>query len=475
MSGENQEFQVADEEEGSPPEENKPIRSTSDLEQEKRSAQEFSAQGNVGNYQIFVNHLNALNMDSLRRQPASTERQSNQTYQLHIRKDCASFVECYKNSEYLATAIALSTFEAVRLSDLPELIEHLMDLLPSSGQENENLSVRDPYISTNTFLSTIGGEQFTSGEGQQYVGLGKYSHLALQNFWEQFPVLRDPICKWLIQVSRIYPFRTAFDASQMVGALARVISLDYEDGCRRILSRMYSNQDSAGLLGNTMCKLYEDKVLRPRLDELLLSWLSSDGIWLWRPACLACIFLWPELNHDRFVAPIRRVVSKRLFQLTKTNCTFLAVLLMQSEYFRTLLSELLGQTVQKEGQRAKRLAVAQTYLYLLRSCYYLVDDHRPVLPLVACDTIQQQRNLTPVLKEAISLAELREQLYVILEVYLKELDYHPHSDQLFQHLCAYFYNIALAAPDYRQDILQFLGDCKGKFVKQIYKRILPLY
>lgn len=475
MSGENLESRAAAEGEDSPPEENEPIRSASDLEQEKRTAQEFFAQGNIGNYQVFVNHLGALNMDAQRRPAASSAVQPVQTYRLHIRKDCARFVEHYKNSEYLAMAIVLSAFEAVRLSDLPELIEQLLSLLPPAGQEEETAPARSPYISTDTVLSAIGGEQFTTEEGQQYVGLGEHSRQALQNFWELFPILRDPICKWLVQVSRIYPFRTAFDASQMVGAFARVISLDFEDGRRRVLSRLYSNRDSAGLLGNTICRLYEEEGLQSKLDDLLLSWLRSEGSWLWRPACLACVFLWPELDHNRFATSLRQTVSRRLSQLTKGDCAFLAVLLIQSEYFRTLLTELLGQAMQKAAQRADRLAVAQTYLYLLRSGYYLVNDRCPELPLAACDTKKQQQNLTPVLGEVISLTALRRQLYVILQAYLKEMDHRSDSERIFQHLCAYFFNMALAEPDYRGDILQFLADCEGGFARRLYAQTASLY
>lgn len=475
MSGENLESQAAAEGEDCPPVENEPIRSASDLEQEKRTAQEFFAQGNIGSYQIFVNQLGTLNMDSRHRQSVPTEEKPDQTYQLYIPKDCAEFVEHYKNSEYLAIAIVLSSFEAVRLSDLPELIEQLMSLLPAAGQEEEVSPVQAPYISTNTVLSAIGGERFTTEEGQLYVGLGEHSRQTLQNFWEQFPILRDPICKWLVQVSRIYPFRTAFDASQMVGAFARVISMDFEDGCRRVFSRLYSNRDSAGLLGNTMCRLYEDRTLRPKLDDLLLSWLCSDGSWLWRPACLACVFLWPELDHDRFAPSLRYAVSKRLAQLKKGDCAFLAVLLMQSEYFRTLLSELLGQAVQRAEKRADGLAAAQTYLFLLRRCYYLVDDRCPELPLAVCDTKKQQQNLTPVLREVISLSALRRQLYAILRAYLKEMDQYPGSEQAFRHLCAYFLNMAIAEPDDRWDILQFLKECEGAVARRVYEWAVRRY
>lgn len=466
-------------EDNSPLEDDKPIGSSSDLEQEKqRRAQDFYAQGNIGTTQVFINSLGSMNWDSQRKQAPEARPTLNQTYQLHIRADCAKFVEQYKNSEHLAVAIVLSAFELVRLSDLSELKDSLMGELPAAdpAREDDVAVVRDPYISVDTFLSAIGGEWFTNQDGQQCVGLGEdHSQQAMQNLWELFPSLRDPICRWLIHIYQVYKFRTAFDAYQIVCAFTRVISLDFEDAQKRIFSRLFSQCEYEILLGNIMCKLYEDIALRKKLDRMLLNWLAPKSDWLWRPACLACSFLMPKMELEQLSAPLEKAVKRRLIRLTRGDSAFLAVLLSQSSYFRIMLAGLLGKAVQQADRQAGRLTSIQSYLYLIRSCYYIVDAHHPELPLVACDTLEQQRCLTPILRETISQTSLRKQLYAILRAYLEELSRYQCTPALFDHLCAYFYNMAQSAPEYWPDILQFLNRCKGKLPQQIYERLYPLY
>lgn len=475
MSGEFEEKQAVAEDDPSP-EVNDPINSTSDLEQEKqRTAHEFYAQGNTASTQIFIGHLGAMNLDSQKKATPSGPLVG-QTYSLHTRKGCREFVERYKSSEYLAVAIVLSVFELVYLGDLYELIRLLMEELPDTVEVEEAAPpVRNPYISVDTYLSTIGGEWFTSQEDRQYVGLGQNSHQVLQNLWEQFPALRDSICRWLVRLCRNYKVRTAFDAYQMVCAFARVICLDFEDSRKRIFSRLCSNPENLGLLGNLVCKLYGEAGLRGEMEELLRNWLGTRDSWLWRPACLACSFLIPGLSEERFGRALERTVRARLNRLTRNDSAFLAILMFQSEYFRSLLARLLGRMVQKASNRMDRLTTAQTYLYLLRSCYYLVDARRPELPLGACDTKEQQRALTPVLAEVMSQVNLRKQLYAILRAYLKELNRYQYSDYLFNHLWAYFYNLAQGSPIYWSDILEFLSSCRGKLGQRLYERMLSMY
>lgn len=172
---------------------------------------------------------------------------------------------------------------------------------------------------------------------------------------------------------------------------------------------------------------------------------------------------------------LEKTVRFHLARMSRDDSAFLAILLLQSEYFRTLLARLLCQMVQWAKGRAERLAVAQTYLYLLRDGYYLVNRRQPELPLAACDTSGQQRFLTPVLAAVLGQTSLRRQLNVILRAYLEELDRYRCSDQLFDHLCAYFYNMGSAAPEYRSDILGLLSSCRGSLAGRLRDRLLPLY
>lgn len=471
-------------EEERPPEANEPIKSYSDLEQEKqRRAQELYAQGNIGYTQIFIQSMGNLNMDTLRKfTSASAQSSSKQTYKLHTRQGCAEFVEQYKNSEHLAVAIVLSTFELVRLSDLNELKTLLIEELPEveSSEEDDTLTVRDPYISVNTFLSLIEGELFSTQDGQQCVGLGEHSQQALKTLWEQFPALRDPICRWLVRLCRVYKFRTAFDAHQIVCAFVRVISLDFEDAQKRVFSRLRSDSDNAALLGNIMCMLYGYANLSKKVERMLLDWLESRSSWLWSSACLACAFLMSETRNDSvrndvFDLPLKKALNRRLIFLTGDDSAFMSVLLNQSEYFRTMLADLLGDAVCQSQKHSTHMVLAQTYLFLLRGCYYLVNADYPELPLAACDSKRQQQSLIPVLREVISQISTRSQLYAIMRAYLEELSRYQYSQQLIKHLCAFFYSIAQSSPDYWSDILQFLYNCKGTPSKQIFERLRTMY
>lgn len=471
-----EEKRTAAEEDGSG-ETNEPIRSTSDLEQEKkRGAYSFYAQGNTAATQIFIGHLGSMDLNAWRRKSAPPAPPESRTYALHTRSGCREFVERYKNSEHLAAAIVLSVFELVYLGDLHELNGLLMEELPEAALAEEAAPPpRDPYTSVDTYLSVIGGERLASQEGKQYAGLGENGQRALENIWEQFPGLRDPICRWLVRLCRSYRARTAFDAYQMVCAFARVVCLDFEDAQKRVFSRLYSSPENTGLLGNLMGKLYEEDSLRGKLEELLLGWLGAGDSWLWRPACLACSFLMPGLDEGKFGPALERAVRRRLNSLTKSHSAFLAVLMLQSGYFRDLLARLLGRMVRRAENRAERLTAAQAYLYLLRSCYYLVDAQRLELPLAACDTKRQQQELTPVLAEVMGRVDLRRQLYAVLEAYLKELDRYQYPERLVQHLCAYFLNLTQSAPAYWRDILEFLSGFRGRLGRQLRERMAALY
>lgn len=478
MAGIELEEKQTDAEKSPPPEDNEPIGSAADLEQEKkRTAQEFYAQGNVGTTQIFIGHLDSMSYAPQKKQEAPAESPGDKTYSLGARKECAAFVERYKNSEHLAVAIVLSVFELVYIGDLPELTALLMEELPEAVPTGEDAAppVRDPYISMDTFLSAINGEWFTNQTGKQYVGLGKSAQEALRNFWEQFPALRDPMCRWLIRLSRGYRTRTTFDAYQMVCAFARVSSLDFEDAKKRILNRLYSNQENMGLLGNLVCKLYAEAALRGELEGLLMSWLRAGDSWLWQPACLACSFLMPGLRDDQFGSALERAANRHLICPARGDTAFLAVLMLQSEYFRTLLARLLHQMEQRAKNHAERQNAAQTYLYLLRNSYYRVDHKWPELPLAACDTKEQQQALAPLLAVIMGQTALRRQLYAILRAYLEELDHYQPSHLLYDHLCAYFYNLIQSNPTCRQEVLAFLSGCQGTWGPRLRDRLRSVH
>lgn len=460
-------------------EENEQIDSSIDLEQKKRNANEFNAEGNMAQIQIFIQNLRDFNMDYKQSKGDVDPNLPLKKYDLRSIEECSEFVEKYGDSEYLAIAIILSTFEVVALGDLSDLKQKLMEYLPETQVMNdegkmEKRSRRDPYISLNTIFTVVGGKRFVTEDGQTCIGLGENSKQALFNILEQFPVLRSSIVSWLIQINEVYKYRTTFDAYQIMTAFVRVISLDIIDAKRRIFPQLYSNSGNAGLLGSLVCKLYEDVALREEVDAIILQWLQSDGTWLWKPACLSYSFFMSN-NNCSFERDLKKAIKKRIFRLKRTDLRFIAALLIQSKYFRTMLADILHSVYERSNTREKKLELSQIYINIIRYSYYQVDAFSVELPLVACDTMQQQKYLAQIIAQIMSVYSLRKQLYAIVEAYLKELSGYDFSTNVINHIAAYFYNLGSSDIAYQQDIISLLRNSKNKAGRQIYDRLYQAY
>lgn len=461
-------------------EENDEINNSSDLEQKKRTTNEFIAEGNVAQTQIFIQNLSTLNADYKQRVEQNNSDLPEKSYDLQKSEDCAEFVEKYRNSEYLAMAIILSSFEVVTLGDLQDLCEKLMKHLPTieilnkDGAE-EHYSERNPYISLDTILTVIGGKRFVREDNQLCIGLGEGSWQALNNILEQFFMLKSPIVSWLFHVNETYKYRTTFDAYQIATAFARVVSLDIADAQRCIFQQLYANPDNAGLLGILVYKLYEDVALRHDVENIILQWIHSDSVWLWKSACLAYSALMEKYNGISFEVDLKKLISKKILNFKKDDLIFTAALLIQSKHFRTMFANVFNYVFSRANNREKRLELAQIYIKLVRRSYYLVNSFFMGLPLVACDTKQQQEYLAGIIEQTMSIYRLRKQLYVILKAYLKELSGYDCSVEIINHICAFFFNMAISDRAYQQDILEFLKNCKNKVARQIYDKLYHTY
>lgn len=101
------------------------IDNSDELEKAKRT-NEFTAKDNAAQYQIFVQNLDSL-FAGYRQNPKGTKiKQDTKKYDLSSLEACSEFVEKYGDSEYVAVAIILCTFEVVPVGDLPNLEERLM-------------------------------------------------------------------------------------------------------------------------------------------------------------------------------------------------------------------------------------------------------------------------------------------------------------------------------------------------------------
>ena len=460
--------------------ENETINKASDLEQEKRVKNKFDVKGNTAQQQIFIQNLNWSSQYQEQCAEKSDLKKTAKQYDLRNANECSEFVETYKNSEYLAAAIVLSTFEATALTDLPNLQEKLLEYLPAvevveESESGKRASFIDPYISINTIMAVIGGKRYIAEDGQICVGLGEDSRKALFHILEQFPLLRNAIVSWMVNVNDTYKYQTFFAAYQMTTAFSRIASFDMADAKKRIFLRLYANQKNAGLLGNLICKLYKDSETKEDAESILLQWVHSDSVWLWKPACLAYSILKEENVKIPFEPDLRRLLSEKLMRFNSYDWSYICFLSMQSKDIRSMLANVFSDVYENLKTREEKDLLTQKYINLVRRGYYRVDRSQMELPLVACDTKEQQECLTCIVSRAMSTFRLRRQLYVILEVYLKEISAYHFSDNMVNHVAAYFYNMASGDAAYAQDTLFFLSRCGGAVAQQIYMKLQNTY
>lgn len=460
-------------------EEKEEAENLSDLAEKKDAEKKFWAESNMAQTQIFINSMDGnLNLGYKKKREERDLKQTIRKYDLRDQEQCTEFVETFRDGEYLALALILCTFEAVVVGDLPELKSKILKYLPATeSMDNEGIHYpkQDPYLSINTILAVIGGHCFTTAEGQNCIGLGEHSEKGLRNLMEQFPMLRDSIVCWLIQLIDSYRYRTTFDAYQIATAFARVISLDFSDAKKRIFPQMYLNSGNAELLGTLIYMLYQEDRFRIEAENILLQWLKSTEKWLWKPACMTCLFLWENEHGFIYKENLKKAIRRNIWYFQWKDWVFIRELLFQSKSFRTMFAELFKDVYTASDDKSKQMIWAEKYVNLIRRCYYKVNFARFELPLVACDTKEQQKCLSQVIRKVMSNYNLRRQLYLILEAYLKELSSYAYSETTVCHIAAYFFNMASVGLEFRQDIFAFLKRCQNKVAEQIFKQLQLLY
>ncbi|MCI8426783.1 MAG: hypothetical protein HFJ03_04445 [Lachnospira sp.] len=458
-------------------EETENINNQSDLEEKKRTINKLNANNNWGQNQAFINSVDTIVYNVYKQDLKQSESEKSlKKYDLSNSNDCTQFVEKYKYSEYLAMAIILSTFEAVLLADLPDLQKTLMEYLPivrmkDNEEKEEEASQPNPYVSLNTILMVINGKKFVTEDGQICIGFGESSIQILINILEQFPMLRSSIVSWLIYLSKIYKYRTVFDIYQIATAFARIVSLDITDAKMRILPQLYSSSNNIGLLGVMAYKLYINNMLIDDVECILLHWIESDNRWIWKSVCLAYAFIIEKNNHISIESDLKKALSKKILYLKGSDLHFIVMILHQSKHCRTMIAEIFNNIYNKTNNREEKILISQQYINLIRYCYYIVDASFIKLPLVACDSKSQQICITKIIGQIMSVYYLRKQLYAILGAYLHELSSYNFSQNIIGHISAFFYNIILSSPLYKQDVLYFLTNCKNEAAKQVFMRL----
>lgn len=461
------------------PEENENVNSSEELEKEKQKTNEFVAEGNMAQYQIFIQNYNEYDKGIRQILNAVSADGNRKKYDLCQADKCVEFVETYRDSEYVAVAVILCVFEFVSLAALPELRKVFIKNLPKVERPGQEESVHiingDPYLSIDTLTGVIGGQRFAMKDGQTCISLGENSKQALFNVMDLFPALRDTIVSGLIQAYESYQCRTALSIYQMATAFARVSSFDIEYAEQHIFPQLCSDSGNTGLLGILMCKLYEDDSTRKMTHSILSRRLGSDGKWWWRPVCITYSFLAESDNHVSFETALERALCRRIQDFKADDLLFMASILMQSMAFREMTARVFHSLFQEADQQDKKLVLASIYLRLLRYCYFRVNKKFNKLPLAACDTGTQQKLLSPLLGQIMSRYALRKQHYAILAAYIKEISDYGFPSYIINHIAAHFYYLAGTEKSNRRDVMDFLDRCEGAAARRIYERLQKKY
>lgn len=454
---------------------NEDINDSEELEEKKREVNQFNIERNSAQNQIFIQDIGAggftVNYYAAKMEPIVSKLPVEKRFDLRKQEECIEFVETFKDTEYFTTAVLLCIFEAVILTDLSDLRAKLDSCLPqnyqsNTGNEEASTVLKDnSYTSLNSIFTVIGANKLVTEDGKLCVSIGENSIQALINMLEQFPVIHNLFVNFIILMTQDNRYHTIFYDSQLASSFSESWSAEVIDLRNSIYPELCANPENAYLLGNFVYKLYKKR----ERDGKAILWqcLTLEKTWLWRVVSYAYILFEKNNIAFPFEKEFRALLVKKVNYLRKNDFYFLAELLIQSEYFRDMICCVFSSAYKRAGKREKQNVIAQTYVYLVRRGYYRVNSFFIRLPLVACDTKQQQLYLVDILERVMSDYHLRKQMYVILKAYLKELSQYHFSQTEIKHIAAFCYNMSSSNEEYREDIKEMLQECGSKVAKRV--------
>jgi len=427
----------------------------------------------MGNQNIiqtaYIYGGNAFDIKEVTNKSIINENSEIKEYDLTKVEEFAAFGEKFKAGEHFAFAVMVCVFEYIELDDLQNLKSRLMDELPKViDEEGKEAAVyQNPYFPVSSALKAVKGKEFTTAAGEKCVGLGEARPLALKNLWEQFPLMRDCISRWLLKVSDIFEYRTNFDTYQVTMAFVNIMKLDYSAGVRHIFPRLYSNSDKAWLLGAIAFVLYNSRIYREKVLPLITEWASSDSFWLWRSAFYVYSYISNDDRNGKFDAKVQKMLESRLESFDLTDLQYISRFLIYSESTRTLIARILVNLAVKRKTYNDKQRLAAIYLLCIRIGYYAVTDEYVACPLVACDTKNQLLDIQPLITIALQRHNTRRALFRILEAYLKEISNYSVTVRVTNHVKAYFVLMVEHNPRHRADILMMLQKCDCALAAEI--------
>lgn len=450
------------------------IDTAEELEYKKREIREFNAENNSAQNQIFIQDLGKGNLTfnyySDKMQPISSSASVKKRYNLQEVQECIEFVETYRKSEYLVTVLLLGIFEAIDISEFISLKEKLVNFLPTNtyyDAEGNKIqeTAENPYVALNSVLEVIGAKRFTSQEGKQCVTLGENSIVILNNVLEQFPVLRSAVVK-MMHAMLEDGYSNIFYEYQIAMGMKRLYSLKIVTKNDSLFNVMYQNSRCVKILSIFIYSLY--KTDKEDAEKILEYCLAQEIEGLWKCVSLVYALFGENKEAFKYEAELRKLLVKKMRYMRKQELNFMADILIQSKCFREMICSVFSEVYRKCRTRAEHRHLAQLYLYLVKNCYYRVSSLAVELPLVVCDTKQQQENLASLLEIVMEEYRLREQIYAVLKAYLREVSHYEFSNKTIIHTAAFCCNLSAETECYLEDIKDVLKECRCKAANEVY-------
>lgn len=450
------------------------ISTVEELEQKKREIKEYNAENNSAQNQIFIQDLGkgslTFNYYSDKMQPISSSASVKKRYNLQEVQECIEFVETFKNSEYLVTVLLLGLFEAIDIAEFISFKEKLVSFLPAKmhyDMEGKQIqeTTENPYVALNSVLEVIGAKRFETEAGKQCVTLGDDSIVILNNILEQFPVLRSAVVK-MMRAMLEDGYSNIFYDYQIAMGMKRLYSLKIVTRNDSLFETLYRNSRCVKILSIFIYSLYQTD--EESAERILKYCLLGEIEWLWKCASLVYVLFGENKETFKYESDLQKMLVKKVRYMGKKELNFIADILVQSKCFRTMICSVFSEAYRKCGSRSEHRHLAQIYLYLVKNSYYRVNSLAVELPLVVCDTKQQQEYLENMLEIVIEEYQLREQIYAVLKAYLREVSHYEFSDKSVIHTAAFCYNLAAGTEYYLEDIKLVLEECHCKAANKVY-------
>lgn len=435
---------------------------------------------------------NIYNIDYMAGSILSIKDESNLTkaekqYNLYERSECSEFVSKYKKSLHLAYAIAISLFEYVPVSDLQNLSERLLmrfeDTLDSNGVEDKTYTT--PFISLDYILSIIGAKTCIISYASRFENVTErcvcfisQQKKIMENLWELFPMLRNEIVSWLIEVDCAFKNNNSFSTDCFVRAMVNIIKFDFADSLNRLFPKLVSEPKNRDLLIRLFIILTKDEETKENAYEVLKQW-SCSLKWLWEIP----LFIFAEnIPSYLFERELEETLQKKILESLESdewNLKLICAKMLASLKLRSMVASVFEKIFIRSDSKQHKSSVSLLYLLTIYESYMLVSKINMTLPLVAFDDLQQSDKIKPIILYIVNDFTLRHMLFNLLEAYINQIDRYDITPSLLNRIKSFFYILAKNSLGYYNDILRFLSQLQRKnktaevIMRFLHENILP--